>query len=48
MRKDILEYLLAHKGKYVSGQMLSDTLGVSRTAVWKNVSILREQWSFTE
>ena len=43
MRKDILEYLLAHKGKYVSGQMLSDTLGVSRTAVWKNVSILREQ-----
>lgn len=35
-------YLRAHVGAFVSGQELSDSLGVSRSAVWKAVEALRD------
>jgi BirA family biotin operon repressor/biotin-[acetyl-CoA-carboxylase] ligase len=41
VRKDILEYLLTHKGEYVSGQKISEELGISRTAVWKHIRVLK-------
>ncbi|EHM41653.1 biotin--[acetyl-CoA-carboxylase] ligase [Anaeroglobus geminatus] len=43
MRQDILEYLLEHRGEFVSGQKLSDVLGITRTAVWKHICTLREK-----
>lgn len=39
-RNEILKQLIIHKGEYVSGQMLSDAIGCSRTAVWKQVKEL--------
>lgn len=36
----VFEHLQAH-GDYVSGERLSEQLGVSRTAIWKNVKALR-------
>lgn len=41
MRQDILDYLLAHQGEFVSGQKISDDFGISRTAVWKHVHVLK-------
>jgi BirA family transcriptional regulator, biotin operon repressor / biotin---[acetyl-CoA-carboxylase] ligase len=34
--------ILRDSGRYVSGQDISEELGISRTAVWKNVNKLRE------
>ncbi len=42
MRKDILEYL-QNSNEFVSGQEISDALGVSRTAVWKHINVLKKQ-----
>lgn len=42
MRKKILELLKSQSG-YVSGQDICDQLGVSRTAVWKNINALKAQ-----
>ncbi len=42
MKEQILSALRADGG-YVSGQALSSALGVSRTAVWKAVQVLRAQ-----
>ena len=41
--KDEILKQLKKDGGFVSGQELSDVLGVSRTAVWKAVSRLREE-----
>ena len=43
MRQSILSYLLAHRGEFISGQRLSEELGITRTAVWKHICILREK-----
>ena len=43
MRQDILEYLLQHKGEFVSGQRISESCGISRTAVWKHIRVLKER-----
>ena len=43
MRDRILDILRSSLGEYVSGEDLSKQLGVSRTAVWKHISSLREQ-----
>lgn len=40
-RDQILTALEQAGGKYVSGEQLSEDLGVSRTAVWKQIKILR-------
>lgn len=42
LREKLLEILEQGMGSYVSGEELSRKLGVSRTAVWKQVSKLRE------
>lgn len=42
MRVAILRALIEAEG-YVSGQVLSQELQVSRTAIWKNIEILREE-----
>ena len=43
MRQSILSYLLAHRGEFISGQRLSEELGITRTAVWKHICMLREE-----
>ncbi|MCH4167396.1 MAG: biotin--[acetyl-CoA-carboxylase] ligase [Megasphaera sp.] len=43
MRQDILDYLLAHQGEFVSGQKISEQFGISRTAVWKHIHVLKER-----
>lgn len=40
MRNKILDILYENKGNPVSGQTFADTLGVSRTAVWKHIKSL--------
>lgn len=42
MRDELLEILAAQEG-YVSGEQLSHRLGISRTAVWKQIQNLRQQ-----
>lgn len=40
--KDKILQLLKEKEDYVSGQDICDQLGVSRTAIWKNIKALKE------
>ena len=42
-RHTILEALCASKGEYISGEHLSQTLGITRSAVWKGVDALRRE-----
>lgn len=42
MKKKIIEALNAANG-YISGEDLSETFGVSRTAIWKQINILKEE-----
>lgn len=41
--EDILQFLFEKEGEYVSGEEMSQGLGVSRSAIWKGISTLREQ-----
>ena len=43
MKTKILNELEAQRGKFVSGEELADSLGVSRAAVWKSIEILRKE-----
>ena len=43
MRNQILMHLRKADGKFVSGEDLARKLGVSRTAIWKHMSDLKEQ-----
>ncbi|MFZ3172556.1 MAG: biotin--[acetyl-CoA-carboxylase] ligase [Carboxydocellales bacterium] len=43
MKKEILVILKSNPGKYVSGEEISNQLGVSRTAIWKHIQGLREE-----
>lgn len=40
MRQKVLEILLSHQGEYVSGTTICESIGVSRTAVWKHIKAL--------
>lgn len=42
-RETILSLLLAHQGEYLSGETMSQHLGVSRAAVWKAIGTLRQE-----
>lgn len=42
-RKQEILQRLSESGEYVSGQELCEMLGVSRTAVWKNIQKLKEE-----
>ncbi|MFH1782760.1 MAG: biotin--[acetyl-CoA-carboxylase] ligase [Candidatus Omnitrophota bacterium] len=39
----IINFFKTHSDKYVSGEDLSDTLGISRQALWKHIEKLREE-----
>lgn len=43
MDRTILEFLKNHRMNYVSGETISKSLGVSRTAVWKHINELRKR-----
>jgi len=43
MSKEAVLRLLTGTSDYLSGEAMSETLGVSRAAVWKGISALREQ-----
>lgn len=43
MKQKILELLKKHFGEYISGQRISEELGVSRAAVWKHMNALKEE-----
>ena len=42
-KDSILKQLTDMKGKFVSGEVLSDALGITRTAVWKHIKKLRDE-----
>lgn len=43
MRNELVRKLVEHQGEYVSGERLSESLGVSRTAIWKQIEVLKKQ-----
>ncbi|MBO9609997.1 MAG: biotin--[acetyl-CoA-carboxylase] ligase [Paenibacillaceae bacterium] len=43
LKQRILELLRSAGGDFVSGEQLSESLGVSRTAIWKHIRALREE-----
>lgn len=43
MREKILNYLRNSNDSYISGQKISEQLGISRNAVWKHINILKEE-----
>lgn len=42
-RQSILNILQENKGTWISGEEISSSLEISRTAVWKNISFLRDK-----
>lgn len=42
-KQRVLEELKQHRGEYLSGEGISQTLGLSRTAIWKTVDALRRE-----
>ncbi len=42
-KDQLLQYLKEKKGNWVSGESLSNQMGVSRSAVWKHISKLKEE-----
>ena len=43
MRDKIIEIILNSSNNFVSGEELSKKLGISRTAIWKHINILRQK-----
>lgn len=43
LEENVLGCLIAHKGEYISGEVLSGKLGVTRAAVWKDIRKLRAE-----
>jgi BirA family biotin operon repressor/biotin-[acetyl-CoA-carboxylase] ligase len=43
MKQVVLQLLIENKGNYVSGEAISNTLSVSRTAVWKHINTLKTE-----
>ena len=42
-KETVLALLLREKGRYVSGESISASLGITRAAIWKSISALRAQ-----
>ncbi|WP_242943795.1 biotin--[acetyl-CoA-carboxylase] ligase [Peptoclostridium litorale] len=42
LKDRVLKYLIRNKGSFVSGEKISESLGISRAAVWKHISSLRQ------
>lgn len=43
MRNEILEYFRKANGEFVSGEQISKDLNVSRTAIWKQINVLKSR-----
>lgn len=43
MRDEIIKVILDSGGDFVSGEVLSKKIGISRTSIWKHINILREE-----
>ncbi len=43
MKQAILQMLIENQGEYVSGEQLSKTLNVTRTAIWKHINNLKQE-----
>lgn len=43
MRQDVLDFLLRNKHQFISGQKISEECGITRTAVWKHIQVLRQR-----
>lgn len=43
MREKILKVILDNEKEFISGEELSKKLGISRTAIWKHIKVLRQQ-----
>ncbi|MGO1372224.1 MAG: biotin--[acetyl-CoA-carboxylase] ligase [Senegalia sp. (in: firmicutes)] len=43
MKNKIIEVLKENKNEYISGEVISEMLNVSRTSIWKYISKLREE-----
>lgn len=43
IKEQLLGYLKENNGNWVSGELLSDMLGVTRSAIWKQICALREE-----
>lgn len=43
MRNEILEYFRKANGEFVSGEQISQDLNVSRTAIWKQINVLKSR-----
>ncbi|MFZ3101079.1 MAG: biotin--[acetyl-CoA-carboxylase] ligase [Desulfitobacteriaceae bacterium] len=41
-RAEILDLMVAHLGEYVSGELMSEHLRITRAAIWKQIKILKE------
>ncbi|MFZ0449205.1 MAG: biotin--[acetyl-CoA-carboxylase] ligase [Desulfatiglandaceae bacterium] len=42
-KDDVLKYLREQQGDWISGETLSNRMGISRSAVWKQISRLRQE-----
>ena len=42
-KQRLLELFEMHKGEYLSGQTIAEDLGISRTAIWKQIHALKEE-----
>ncbi len=42
MKKNVLDFLQDNKGSFISGTYISDKMGISRAAVWKQIRQLRQ------
>lgn len=47
-KEAVLLALKEHRGEYLSGEELSETLDVSRTSIWKAIKSLREEGHYIE
>lgn len=43
MKDEILRLLKTNEGNFISGQLISENLGVSRTAIWKYINSLKDE-----
>ncbi|OPJ54827.1 biotin--[acetyl-CoA-carboxylase] ligase [Alkalithermobacter paradoxus] len=43
MKDKILKLLLEAKGEFISGEYISEKLGISRSAVWKHIKSIKEE-----
>ncbi|MGI6168602.1 MAG: biotin--[acetyl-CoA-carboxylase] ligase [Christensenellales bacterium] len=43
MRDEVVALLIGNMGRFISGQAMSEQLGISRTAVWKHISKLKQE-----